>query len=60
MSKSRKTVYIFTLEIIEPFVDSMTNIAFERLMEILMKSLGILWLSYSSIINTKEPSYAQS
>lgn len=53
-------VYIFTPEMIEPFLDSMDRTAFEKLRNFLVNSQGILWLSCSSLIEAKEPLYGLS
>jgi NADPH:quinone reductase-like Zn-dependent oxidoreductase/malonyl CoA-acyl carrier protein transacylase/ubiquinone/menaquinone biosynthesis C-methylase UbiE len=54
------TVYIFTPEMTEPLLDSMDSSTFEKLRNLLVNGQGILWLSGSSVIDAKEPLYAQS
>lgn len=53
-------VYIFTPEMTEPFVDNMDCSSFEKLKSLLVNSRGILWLTRSSIIDSKNPLLAQA
>ncbi|KAI0015263.1 polyketide synthase [Xylariomycetidae sp. FL0641] len=52
--------YIFTAEMITPFLSTIDKTAFEKLKALMVHGQGLLWLSSSSTISAKEPLYAQS
>ncbi|KKK24815.1 hypothetical protein P175DRAFT_0548914 [Aspergillus ochraceoroseus IBT 24754] len=54
------TLYIFTLEMTRPFLDTMDSAAFEKLRSILVNGQGAFWLTSGSIVDVKEPLYAQA
>ncbi|KAF7554507.1 hypothetical protein G7Z17_g2865 [Cylindrodendrum hubeiense] len=51
---------IFTGEMSGPFVDTMDSVAFDQMRNLLVNSRSVLWLSCSSIIDVKEPLFAQA
>ncbi|KAH7143722.1 hypothetical protein EDB81DRAFT_935118 [Dactylonectria macrodidyma] len=51
---------IFTGEMDGPFIHTMDSVAFDQMRNLLVNSRGILWLSASSIIDVKEPLFAQT
>lgn len=53
-------VYIFTPEMLKPFLDKMDRSSFEKLKSLLLNSQGILWLTSSSRIDAKSPLLAQA
>lgn len=53
-------VYIFTTEMAQLFLHNINSINYEKLRRLLLDGQGLLWLSCSSVIDAKEPLYAQS
>lgn len=53
-------VYIFTPEMTAPFLNDMDSNSFEKLKVLLTTSRGVLWLTSSSIIDSKNPIFAQA
>ncbi|KUI53120.1 Lovastatin diketide synthase LovF [Cytospora mali] len=53
-------VYIFTPEMVAPFLDTMDEAAFKQLKTLVVQGQGLLWLSRSSAITSEQPVYAQS
>lgn len=53
-------VYLFTPEIVAPFLDGIDHAAFERLKLLIAQGQGLLWLSRSSTVTSQLPVYAQS
>lgn len=52
--------YIFTPDMTEPFLETLDNTTFETLKNLLVNGQGMLWLSCSSIVDAKQPLYAQA
>ncbi|KAJ4422355.1 Type I Iterative PKS [Gnomoniopsis sp. IMI 355080] len=55
-----QVVYIFTPEVMEPFLDSMDEAGFNKLKALIVQGQGMLWLSRSSVVDSAQPIYAQS
>lgn len=53
-------ICIFSGELDGPFIDTMDSVAFDQMRNLLVNSRGVLWLSCSSIIDVKEPLFAQT
>ncbi|KAK3944449.1 hypothetical protein QBC46DRAFT_350516 [Diplogelasinospora grovesii] len=53
-------VYLFTPEMVAPFLHSMDQAGFNQLKALMVQGQGLLWLSCSSSITAREPLYAQS
>ncbi|KAI1427682.1 polyketide synthase [Xylaria sp. FL1777] len=57
---SEETLYIFTPEIVTPFVHGLNEISFEKLRKFLIKCRNILWLSSGGATDSLKPVYAQT
>lgn len=55
-----QVVYIFTPEMMTPFLDTMGEAEFEKLKALMVQGQGILWLSRSSTVDSVHPIYAQA
>ncbi|KAK8124331.1 uncharacterized protein PG998_000090 [Apiospora kogelbergensis] len=53
-------VYVFTAELVRPFLETMDEAAFDQLKCLLLQSQGVLWLSRSGATTSQKPLYAQS
>ncbi|KAI3335770.1 polyketide synthase [Ustulina deusta] len=60
VDKSEETLYIFTPEIVAPFVHGLDETSFGQLRDFLVGCRNILWLSSGGAIDSLNPGFAQT